>query len=180
LPELRAGDAVGATLTRDGVTSALVASQALQAGDTVTTAETGAATLVLGDDIARLASATQLRILVADDRTVELDQTEARAWHRVGGAMPSYRVHTGGLPWTADGTAFDIRVDPVSTNAERWVTAIGIEHDVAIAGPDLSATLLEGGLAHIRIDGDHGPLSDVELGRVDDETLRDPWLRENA
>jgi hypothetical protein len=178
--DLRAGDVSTATLSRDGVTSDLTPSEALRAGDLITTGPGGFATLELGASRVRLDGGTALRLVAATTARVELDQSAGRAWHRVGGPGVSYTVHTAEVSWTADGTAFDLRLETDPSNGGAWVRGIGIEHDVAITGPNLTAMLDEGAVARIRLGRQAGSVADVALRPVTGADLRDPWLIDNA
>jgi hypothetical protein len=178
--ELRAGDVAGATLSRDGVTSELSPSEALRAGDVITTGPGGFATLELGTSRVRLDGGTGLRLVEATTARVELAQSAGRAWHRVGGPGVTYAVRTAEVTWTADGTAFDLRLETDPSSGGAWVRGIGIEHVVAIAGPNLTATLDEGAVARIHLGRERGSVADMALGPVSDADLRDPWLLDNA
>lgn len=178
--ELRAGDVAAATLTRDGTTSELSATEALRAGDLVSTGPDGFATLELGMSRVRLDGGTTMRLVEATASRVDLEQSAGRAWHRVGGPNVAYAVRTAEVTWTADGTAFDLRLETGLAADHRWVRGVGIEHDVAITGPNLIATLDEGAVARIRLGGAPGSVADVALRPVTDADLRDPWLIDNA
>ena len=178
--ELRAGNVAAATLTRDGVTSELTAAEALRPGDLITTGPDGFATLELATSRVRLDGGTAMHLVEANATRVDLEQSTGRAWHRVGGPDVTYAVHTEEVTWTADGTAFDLRLETGPALGDAWVRGIGIEHDVAISGPNLTATLDEGAVARIRIGGAPGGVADVALGPVTDADLRNPWLIDNA
>ena len=49
-----------------------------------------------------------------------------------------YTVRTEHVTWTATGTAFDLRLEADTTTGDAYVRGIGIEHAVAIGGPDLA------------------------------------------
>jgi len=178
--DLRAGDVAAATLTRDGATSELTAAEALRTGDFIETGRDGHATLELGANLVRLDGGSAIRLVEATAIRIDLAQSAGRAWHRVGGTDVTYTVRTAAVTWTADGTAFELRLESGPTLDDAWVRAIGIEHDVAIGGPGLAATLHEGAVARIRLGGAPGSVTDVALGPVGGEDLLDPWLVENA
>ena len=178
--DLRAGDVASATVSRDGVTADLTTAEALQAGDIITTAADGHATLELGTSRARLDGGSSVRIASASKERIALDQTAGRVWHRVGGPSVRYAVRTADVTWTADGTAFDLRLEAGLADGAIWARGIGVEHDVAITGPSLSATLDEGAVARIRLGGAPGSVTDVALGPITAADLDDPWLLANA
>ena len=84
------------------------------------------------------------------------------------------------MAWTADGTAFDLRLDTDPATGDLWARGIGVEHDVSISGPTVSATLDEGAVARIRLRGAPGSVTDASLGPIGEADLRDPWLLANA
>ena len=178
--DLRVGDVASATLSRDGVTTDLASAQVLRAGDLITTGPDGHATLELGTNRARLGGGTEVRLVAASTERVALVQTAGRVWHRVGGPAIEYAVRTADVTWTADGTAFDLRLEVDPADGSTWARVIGVEHDVAISGPSLSATLDEGAVARIRLGGSPGIVSDVALGPITTADLDDPWLIANA
>ena len=178
--EMRVGDAVSATLTRAGTNTTLTPSASLEPGDTVSTGVGGFADLELGASLVRLDAGSAVRLVEATTTRIELDQTAGRAWHRVGGPGVTYLVHTGDVTWTADGTAFDLRFDGDPSGGARYVRGVGVEHEVAIDGPHLSATLDEGAVARIRLGDASGQVPEVALGPVEAGDLADPWLTMNA
>jgi hypothetical protein len=146
----------------------------------VATGPDGFATLELGASRVRLGSDSAVRLVEATAARIELEQAAGRAWHRVGGPEVSYEVRTADVTWTADGTAFDLRLEHGPATGDEWVRGVGIEHDVAIAGPDLSAVLDEGAVARIRLAGEPGSVAGVAIGPLSEADLRDPWLIDNA
>lgn len=175
-PEATVALAVDATLVHDGLATTLVAGTDLVAGDRIETGPSGRATLALAGGAVRLDAGTTLRIDTLSPRVVGLTQTAGRVWHRVGADAGTYRVRTGEVTWTANGTAFDL--DRRSDGTSDVVRAVGISHDVRIDGPRLSADLREGGVATIAIGDLATP--DVDLGDATIEDLEDRWLRSNA
>lgn len=170
----RAGESVGASLTRDGATSALAGGVELRVGDTVSVTPDGHATLELGDGRVRLAGGSSLRLDALGPERIELAQLTGRAWHRV--ALPAgatYAVETAGITWTATGTAFDLDLAPDGS----VLRALAIEHAIGATGPGLSLTLDEGRLAVIGL-GAGSPTVATAVAGLDD--LADPWLVANA
>ena len=151
--ELRAGDVAAATLSRDGVTSELTAAETLRPGDVVATGPDGYATLELGASRVRLDGASIVRLTEATATRVDLEQSAGRIWHRVGGPDVAYAVRTADVTWTAHGTAFDLRLETGPAGGDAWVRGVGIEHDVAISGRNLTATLEQGAVGRIRLGG---------------------------
>ena len=180
--ELRAGDVAAATLSRDGLTTDLRRAEVLRAGDIITTAPDGHATLELGASRARLDGGDQASASIEASASARRSRPDrpAATWHRVGGPAVSYAVRTADVTWTADGTAFDLRLETDAGWRRTWARGIGVEHDVAISGPSLYATLDEGAVARIRLGGAPGSVADVALGPVTDADLADPWLIANA
>lgn len=169
----RVGEASGATLERSGTTAPLAAGTELRPGDTVAVGPGGSAALVLGGGAVRLDAGAAVRI---DDLTggVVLAQLTGRAWHRVDvAAGTAYTVVTGPVRWTALGTAFDLAWLPGGDG----VRLLTVEHDVALAGPDLALRVAEGRSALVGIGG---PAPDVALDGVSARDLHDPWLLANA
>ena len=177
-PSASAVDAVGATLTRDGASTALAPGMTIRVGDVVTTAPDGSATLALGGGAVRLAGDTQLGITGLEPDAIGLDQVRGRAWHRVGPGAGRYRVTTAGVTWTATGTAFDLDRRPDGVGGEE-VRGIGIEHAVRIGAPGVDATLAEGSVVVISLTGG-GATPAFDLGPVTADVLADPWLVQNA
>jgi hypothetical protein len=175
-PQAVATAAVGATLVRDGVTTTLTPGTVLAAGDRVETSSGGSASLTLGGGALRLEGATAIGIDRLDNDGIELSQPTGRAWHRVGGGTGRYRVRTEDVTWSATGTAFDL--ERTTAGGVDRVRAIGVEHDVRIAGPTLDATLSEGSVAVIALGGTGTP--ELALGDATPDDYADPWLRNNA
>jgi len=176
LPLSRASDAVGATLTRDAATTALVAGMELRAGDIVGVAGDGRATLEFGDSQTRLAGGAEVRIDVIERSRIVLDQLAGRAYHRV--VVPAdgrYEVTTASVTWRAIGTAFDL--DRSATADGELVVERSIEHDVAVEGPDLDALIAEGRSVTVRL-GATG--ADIATASLTPAELADPWLIGNA
>lgn len=174
LPSSRAGQSVGASLLRDGVTGPLVAGAELRAGDSVSTDADGHATLELGGGRVRLAGDTTVRIDRLEAGRIDLGQLAGRAWHRVVVEAGSrYSVATAGITWTATGTAFD--VDLPADGAT--VRAVAVEHDVSADGPGLHLDLQEGRSAVIGLAAGP-PTVETTVAGLDD--LLDPWLVANA
>jgi hypothetical protein len=176
LPEMRASDVAGATLVRDGTTTALEQGTELEIGDEIRVGLQGHATLALGDSLARLAGGATLRIDDLDHNAIALEQLTGLAWHRV--VMPDdgrYVVRTGPVSWTAAGTAFDLDRGPDGSGGELVVER-SIEHDVVVDGPDLRATVTEGRTATVHL----GDSADIETAAIDVTSLDDPWLIANA
>lgn len=169
----RVADAAGATLARAGTTAPLAPGTELLAGDTVTVGPDGRAALVLGGGAVRLDAGAVVRIdRLADG--VALQQLAGRAWHRVDvTAGTTYTVATGPLRWTALGTAFDLTWLP-GGDAVRLLT---VQHEVALAGPDLALRVAEGRAAVVGIGG---AAPGVAVDGVTARDLRDPWLVANA
>ena len=84
---------------------------------------------------------------------------------------------TGALRWSALGTAFDLDREPTGDGRDR-VTLLGLQHSVAVTGPDLRATVGEGRAATVDIRP--GDTSDLAVGPIDPAVLADPWLVANA
>ena len=167
-------DAVGASLVRDGTTTGLLPGTALRAGDAVTVAREGYASLRFGQSLTRLAGGAAVRIESLDGG-VSLDQTAGRAWHRV--VVPAgerYVVATGDATWTALGTAFDLARG--SDADGEFARLVAIQHDVRVTGRELAATVTEGRVATVRL----GDSRDVVVGRATADDLADGWLLANA
>jgi len=176
LPEMRASDAVGATLIRDGSATALEPGTELLVGDEVRVAAAGHASLAFGASLARLAGGADLRITDLGEDDIELEQLGGEAWHRVVlGDAGSYVVRTGPVTWTATGTAFDIERGPDGSGGEL-VHEQSIQHDVVVSGPDLRATVTEGRGATVHL----GETTDIETAALDPATLDSAWLISNA
>jgi hypothetical protein len=176
VPDLRATDAVGATLVRDGVAVALEPGAELRVGDEVTVGSSGHASLAFGESLARLDAGASLRLSNLDGRAIELEQLGGEAWHRaVLSSGGRYVVRTGAVSWTATGTAFDIDRVPDGAGGEI-VRERSIQHDVVVDGPDLRATVNEGRGAVVHL----GETTDVETASLDPASLDDPWLIANA
>ena len=176
LPEMRASDAVGATLIRDGSATALEPGTELLVGDEVRVAATGHATLAFGESLARLDGGADLRIADLGENAIELEQLAGETWHRaVLGGAGRYVVRTGPVTWTASGTAFDISRGPDGSGGEL-VHEQSIQHDVVVDGPDLRATVSEGRGATVHL----GETTDIETAALDPESLTDAWLISNA
>ena len=176
LPEMRASDAVGATLIRDGAATALEPGTELLVGDEVRVAPAGHASLAFGASLARLAGGADMRITDLGEDDIELEQLGGEAWHRVVlGDAGSYVVRTGPVTWTASGTAFDIERGPDGSGGEL-VQEQSIQHDVVVSGPDLRATVTEGRGATVHL----GETTDIETAALDPDTLGNPWLISNA
>jgi hypothetical protein len=176
--EARATEAVGATIVRGGVASALASGASLRAHDEIRVDPAGRATLGIGAGLVRLAGGADLRL---DDLSADgprLDLLAGRSYHRV--ALPgggTYVVATGALRWTALGTAFDLDREPTGDGRDR-VTLLGLQHSVSVAGPDLRATVGEGRAATVDVSA--GDASDLAVGPIDPAVLDDPWLVANA
>lgn len=172
-------ETANALLLRDGAPAPLAAGAELRAGDAVSVAADGRATIAIAGGETRLAGGAELRIDALEGVLVALDQSAGRVWHRV--AVPDgvrYRVTTGPVEWTALGTAFDL--DRASGPGGREVLhAVGVEHAVRVAGPDIALTVEAGRQATIVLEGTGAP-PDLEIGGLDRRTLDDPWLRSNA
>ena len=169
--------ATDAALVRDGARIDLVAGQELRAGDRILTGPDGSATIALAGGEARLEAAADLTITELDHERIRLDQDAGRAWHRVAEPLETYLVTTADVTWTATGTAFDLDRRAAADGGEE-VRAIGIEHDVAAAGPDLALSVREGMVALIDLGGGEG--RDVQVTEATRDDLRDPWLRWNG
>ncbi len=174
-PSTRASDVAGATLLRAGSTSALGEGTALREGDEIDVASGGHATIHLGASEARLSGDASVRIVSLTGEVV-LDQLAGRAYHRVAvGADERYVVQTAGLSWTAQGTAFDL--DRSRIDGGERLELLAVEHEVALDGPGLHATVAEGRRAIVLL---AALASDVSLSGADPASLRDPWLLANA
>lgn len=171
-PTYHAADVGAATLVRDGVTEPLAAGTELQIGDEIRVAPDGRATLALGSVIARLAGGTMVRIVALDASAIRIEQLAGRAYHRIAGPV-AYRVDTGPVSWTADGTAFDLSREASGRGAV--VRLLAVEHDVAVEGPALALRVAEGQVATVGLDDGASSLEPAVLG-----DLADPWLLANA
>ena len=174
--ETRVASAVGAVLVRAGQQRELTSGMALAEGDEVRVAAGGAATLQLGDSLARLAAGADLRIVTMNRTDIELDQVSGRAWHRV--VVPDgghYRVTTGDVRWTAVGTAFDLARSPGT--AGDTVRELSIQRAVIAEGPGLLVTIGEGRGATVVL----GSTPTVATAAVTQTAaLADSWLVRNA
>lgn len=176
LPAIRAGEAVGATLIRDGLASDLRPGTELRQGDAVRVSADGRATIEIGASVTRLDGGAGVRLASLTARETILDQLAGRAWHRA--APPeggTYVVRTAAVTWTAAGTAFDL--DRTATERGERLELLAIEHAVELSAPGLEATIDEGRRAVLFL-GEGTPA--LETGSVDPAALDDPWLLENA
>ena len=173
----RAIDAVGATVERDGSNRPLLADTQLLQGDIVRTSEVGSATLDIGGGETRLGPAASLR-LDALGSDVRLAQLAGRAWHRVGASVGTYVVATADVTWTATSTAFDLDRHTTDAGVEQ-VRAVGVQHQVRIDGPTVSAILDEGQVATIDLSGPAADRS-LAISPMSAFDRDDPWLLGNA
>jgi hypothetical protein len=174
--EARAVDVAGATLVRDGVTTALVDGASIAMADEVRVAEGGHATLLLAGSWARLDGGAAVRVS-ALGRETAVDQLAGRVYHRVDPTSGRYQVQTGPLAWTATGTAFDLARTPIDGTSGETARLIAIEHSVSLGGAG-DVVVPEGETMTVRF-GPALPAS-ATPGLVLDGELRGTWLARNA
>ena len=175
-PQAHVAAASSASIRHAGSERAAAPGATIGAGDTVAVAAGGEAILVIGGSEARLDGGATVELDRLDSGGIELIQLTGHAYHRVdvpSGA--SYIVRTASITWTAQGTAFD--VDREVVDGGEQVTVLAVQHAVAMAGPDLTGSVLEGRRAVVRLGGE---LPDVAIGDADAASLHDPWLIANA
>jgi hypothetical protein len=164
-----------ATLTRAGATTALSAGAQLAAGDTVTTGEGGTATIAIASGFVRLDADTSLRLDALGAGEIDLSQLAGRAWHRVDVPQGAhYVVATGGVRWTALGTAFDLRLG--LPDAPSAIQLVAVVHDVALAGVGAPATVHQGEVATI----DPSAAEPAAITPAGAAQTADAWLADNA
>ena len=173
----RVTTAVGAELIRQGETTGLAIGTELRAGDEIRVGPNGSAGLQIGDSRVRLAGSSDVRLTTLDRANITLEQVEGRVWHRV--VMPAdgrYVVTTGGVSWTARGTAFDLERTTTGSTGDT-VHALSVQHAIVASGNGLLVTVQEGHGATVIL----GDRPSIETTPVDATTAAaDPWIRANA
>ncbi len=171
--------AVGATLIRGGNTAGLVAGQELREGDEIRVGPEGLATLGLGRSFVRMAPGSDLELASLKSDSLVVDQLAGRAYHRVSvdpGA--DYAVVTGGVSWTARGTAFDVNRYATEGGGEA-VRGLALLNGVDLSGPNVRAQLDQGQSAVVQL-RDGKPAGQPQLAPIAPELLTEAWLMQNA
>lgn len=173
-----AQDTAGATLVRAGQITALGPGTVLRGDDEIRVAPDGRATLALGASLVRLRAGADLRLEDVSAGHVRVELIAGRSYHRVQlPAGGTYRVITGPVTWSAQGTAFDLDREPTA-DGQAHVSLLGLQHAVDVAGPGLQATVGQGRAATLTLNA--AGASDLEVRPIEATALEDPWLVANA